>query len=73
MAKTNYIQWNDNDVRFVLDQHAYFDLYTVNSLKQQSADRHVAPHRNIILSASIPVFGLIPERKTANTNFIVLV
>jgi hypothetical protein len=29
--------WDDNDVCFVLDQHAYLDLYSASSLKQQSA------------------------------------
>ena len=36
IARTSYIQWNDDDVRFVLDQHAELDLYSANSLKQQS-------------------------------------
>jgi hypothetical protein len=37
MARTSYIQWNDYDVHFKLDQHAQLDLYTcnTNSLKQQ--------------------------------------
>jgi len=38
MAKTNY----DNDVRFVLDQHAELEFYSASSLKQQSVDKHVA-------------------------------
>ena len=36
MARTSYIQWNDDDVRFVLEQHAEFDFYSASSLKQQS-------------------------------------
>ena len=32
----------DDDDRFVLDQFAELDSYSVSSLKQQSADRHVA-------------------------------
>jgi hypothetical protein len=40
-------RWDDDEVRFVPDQHA--DLYGVISLKQQSADRHVAPLGHIIL------------------------
>jgi hypothetical protein len=40
--QVNY-QWYDDEVRFVLDQHAELDLYSASSLKQQSADRHVAP------------------------------
>jgi hypothetical protein len=27
MARTSYIQWNDDDVRFVLDQHAELDFF----------------------------------------------
>ena len=30
-------QWDDDEVRFVLDQHAELDLYSASSLKQQSA------------------------------------
>jgi len=46
--------------RFVLEQHAWSDLYGVSSLKQQSADRHVAPLVHIILIPSKPVFALSP-------------
>jgi len=35
MARTSYIWWYDNDVRFTLDEHAYLDLYSASSLKQQ--------------------------------------
>ena len=37
MARTSYIQWNDGDILFVLDQHAELDFYSASSLKQQSA------------------------------------
>ena len=47
-------QWNDAEVRFVLD------FYSASSLKQQSADRHVAPLGHIILIPSQPVFALTP-------------
>jgi hypothetical protein len=47
-------------VRFVLDQHAELDFYSASSLKQQSADRHVAPLGHIILILSQPVFALSP-------------
>jgi hypothetical protein len=57
---TSYIQWNDDDVRFVLDQHTKLDFYSASSLKQQSAGRHVAPLRHIILILSQPVFALSP-------------
>jgi hypothetical protein len=36
-------QWDDDEVRFVLDQHAELYVYSASSLRQQSADRHVAP------------------------------
>ena len=54
------LQWDDDDVRFVLDQHAHLDFYSASSLKQQSADRHVAPLGHIILISSQPVFTLTP-------------
>jgi len=60
MGRTSYIQWNDDDVCFVLDQHAEFDFYSASSLKQQSADRHVAPLGHIILIPSQAAFALTP-------------
>jgi hypothetical protein len=45
---------------FVLDQHAELDFYIASSLKQQSADRHVAPLGHIILIPSQLVFALTP-------------
>jgi hypothetical protein len=54
-------QWDDDDdVRFVQDQHAELDFYSASSLKQQSAGRHVAPLGNIILILSQPVIALSP-------------
>ena len=47
-------------VRFVLDQHAELDFYSASLLKQQSAGRHVAPLRHIILIPSQPVFAPSP-------------
>ena len=35
------IQWDDDEVRFALDQRAELDFYSASSLKQQSADRHI--------------------------------
>ena len=50
-------QWdNDEEVRFILVQHAELDFYRASSLKQQSADRHVASLGHIILIPSQPVF-----------------
>ena len=46
-------QWNDDDVRFVLDQHTYLlNFPRASSLKQQSSDRHVALLGHIILIQS---------------------
>ena len=53
-------QWDDDEVRCVLDQNAELDVYSANSLKQQSADRHVAPLGHIILIPNQPVFALSP-------------
>jgi len=52
------------------------NFYRDNSLKQQSAGRHVGPLGYINLILSQIVFALIPlccvlSRETANTNFIV--
>ena len=52
MTRTNYIWWDN--IRFVLDQHAYI----VSSLKQQSTGRHVTPLGHVILIQSQPVFVL---------------
>jgi hypothetical protein len=60
MARTNYFQWDDDEVRFVLDQNAELDFYIASSLKKQSAGRHVAPLGHIILIPSQPVCALSP-------------
>jgi len=54
IARTSY----DDEVRFVLDQHAELDFHSASSLKQQSAGRHVPPLGHIILIPSQPVFAL---------------
>ncbi len=53
-------QWDDDEVRFVLDQHGELDLYSPSSLKQQFVGRHVAQLGHIILIPSQPVFALSP-------------
>jgi hypothetical protein len=53
-------QWDDDEVRLVLDQHAELDFYSASSLKQQSVDRYFAPLGHIILIPSQPVFVLTP-------------
>jgi len=45
-ARTSYIRCNDDDVCFVLHQHAWLDLYSANSSKQQSVVRHISPLRS---------------------------
>ena len=45
-------QWDNDEVRFALDQHAVLDFYSASSLKQQSAGIHVAPLGHIILISS---------------------
>ena len=50
-------QWDDDDeVCFVLDQHASLDFYSASSLKQQSTDKHVVQLGQNILLLSQPVF-----------------
>ena len=60
MASTSYTHWNDDDVCFVLGQHAELDLYSASSLKQQYAYSHVAPLGHILLIPNQPVFALTP-------------
>ena len=43
-----------------LAQYTYLDFYSASSLKQQFADRHVAPLGHIILIPSQPIFDLSP-------------
>jgi hypothetical protein len=42
IARASYIR-SDNDVRFVLDQHAELDRYNASLMKQQSVGRHAFP------------------------------
>ena len=51
MARTVHIREEDNDARFVQDQHVKLNFYSTSSLKQQSATRHVASLGHIILIA----------------------
>ena len=53
--------WDDDDeVRFVLEQHAELDIYSASSPKQKSADKYVAQLGYIILIPSQSVFALSP-------------
>ena len=60
MMRTRYARWEDNDVHFVLDQHAELDFYNASSLKQKSTDRSVASLWHIILIPRQQVFALSP-------------
>ena len=62
-GENKFFQLNDDDVLFVLDQHAELDFYSASSLKQQSADKHVAPLGHIILIPSQPVFAVCLAEK----------
>ena len=53
-------QLNDDEVLFVLDQHAELDFYSASSLKQQSVDRHVAPTRTHYPDSEPTSFALSP-------------
>ena len=52
-------QRDDDEVRFVLDQHAGLDFHSASSLKQQSTGRYVAPLGHIILIPSLCSFSLM--------------
>jgi hypothetical protein len=54
-------QWEDDEIRYVLDQHNELDFYSASSLKQQSANRHVGPLGHIILIPSRSVI-IHPQR-----------
>ena len=53
-------QCDDDEVRFVVDQHAELDFYSASSLTQQSTGRDVAPLGHIILIPSQSVFAHSP-------------
>jgi hypothetical protein len=52
MANKLILQWDDDKVRFVLNQHAKLDFYSASSLKQQSVDRRLTPLGHIFLTPS---------------------
>jgi len=51
---------NDDEVRFVLAQHAELEFYSASSLKQQSTGRHVTLLGHTILIPSQSDFALSP-------------
>jgi len=56
----SYIQWNDDDVCFVLVPTRLVGFYNATSPKQHSTSRHVAPLEHIILIPSQPFFSFSP-------------
>ena len=53
----SYLQWNDDDALFILDQHDKLHFIVLTRFKnEQSADRYVASLGHIILTPSLPVF-----------------
>jgi hypothetical protein len=50
------VQWDDDEVHFVLDQHAELDFHNASSLKQQSAGRHVASTLTLFVTNSFHSF-----------------
>jgi hypothetical protein len=58
MAATSYIRRNSDDVRFCTRPTRFLvDLDSASSLKQQSADTHIAPLGHIILFQRQPVLN----------------
>jgi len=51
---------NDDEVRFVLAQHAELEFYSASSLKQQSTGRHITLLGHTILIPSQSDFALSP-------------
>ena len=58
-AKASYIQLNEDDILFVLDQHTQFDRYSASSLYKSPLMRNVASPGYIILFPSQHVFAVI--------------
>jgi hypothetical protein len=59
MAKQVNFQWDDDEIHFVLDQHAELYFHSASSLKQQFADRYVAPLGHIIPIPCQPLLLLL--------------
>jgi len=60
MTRTSDIQWDDDYVHFILDQHAKFDFHSASALEQQFVGRHVAPFGHIIMISGQRLFVLAP-------------
>ena len=85
-ARTSCIQWNDHDVRFVLDQHNWIFIWLAlwnNSLLVDMSLQHIhiimIPRSNLVsgevANSSVIVFGLVrpwPEPTIYNMYFTIL-
>ena len=60
-------QWNDDEIRFVLDQHTQLDFYSASPPKQQSADRRRPSRTHYAGSEPISLCSFSGE--ATNTNF----
>jgi hypothetical protein len=67
------LQWDDNEVCFVLNQPALLDLYSASSLKHQSARRHVTSLGHIIKILNQPLLLLVLNIKILNQPLLLLV
>ena len=71
------VQWDDDKVSLIPDQHAELNFDCASALKQHSAGRHVAPLGNIILIPRQPQSLLFLLNAAYSTekhhNFIVFV
>ena len=54
MTRKRYTQRDDDNVRFVLDQHAQLNFSSASSLKHQSTGRHVALLELLRIKPMIP-------------------
>ena len=57
------IQWDDDDIPFVQDQHADSDFYTANSLKQESTGSTLTHYSDSFCSYSLMLCTLIVGMK----------
>ena len=66
-------QWDNDEIRFLLDQHAGLDFYSGSSLKQQSTDRHVAPFGTLFwfraYQSSLFLLNTVLSGEATNTGF----
>ena len=66
ITRTSYSWWDDDEARFVQEEHAELDFYSASSLKQQSVDRHITQLGLIIL---IPSHNISKTLLNATYNY----